>query len=75
MGKIIGLLLVVVGIWVGVEVYSNGVDGAFGGVLASRAGDRPAAEVDRRSTPRRAGDAVENAHAAADARREKLLGE
>ncbi len=34
MGKIVGLLFVVGLIWVGMEFYSKGTDGAFGGVFA-----------------------------------------
>ena len=35
MGKAIGLLLTVAGIWVGLEIYQNGIAGAFGGNLTS----------------------------------------
>jgi hypothetical protein len=34
MGKLIGLLLIVLGVWIGVEVYDKGVDHAFGGLFA-----------------------------------------
>lgn len=34
MGKAIGILLIVTAIWVGLEVYTEGVNGAFGGRLA-----------------------------------------
>ena len=70
MAKLIGLLLIVAGIWVGLEIYQNGVGGAFGGVLAGGAEVRPAP-----TAPQRAGAEVEHAHGEADARREKLLGE
>jgi hypothetical protein len=76
MGKFIGLLLSVVCIWVALEVYNEGLDNAFGGALAQLGdGDGSAAAHDGRSIPQRAGAAVENAHAVADARRNKLLGE
>ena len=34
MGKLIGIGLIVLGIWVGLEVYTEGTDRAFGGILA-----------------------------------------
>jgi hypothetical protein len=76
MGKFIGLLLSLVCIWVALEVYNEGLDNAFGGALAQlEDGEGAGAASDGRSIPQRAGDAVERAHAVADARRNKLLGE
>ena len=76
MAKIFGILLVVVGIWLGLEVYQNGIQGAFGGALASLDGsaDEQAAR-NPRSVPQRAGDAVERAHSEAEARLNRMLGE
>jgi hypothetical protein len=74
MGKFMGLLLTVGCIWAALEIYNEGVNGAFGGALAGFGNGEEAAAVDTRSTPERAGAAVGRAHAAADARREKLLG-
>ena len=74
MGRIISLLLAVVGIWVGVEVYTHGVDGAFDGALARFGGDETE-HVTPATAPQRAGRAVESAHAAADERRSRMLGE
>jgi len=34
MGKLIGLMLIVLGVWVGIEIYDKGVDQAFGGLFA-----------------------------------------
>ena len=34
MGKLFGLFLIVLGVWVGIEIYDKGMDGAFGGVFA-----------------------------------------
>ena len=34
MQKVIGIVLVVVGVWVGVTIYSEGIDKAFGGLFA-----------------------------------------
>ena len=73
MGKFMGLVLTMACIWAALEVYNEGVQGAFGGALARFGDGGDAAVVDTRSTPKRAGEAVGRAHAAADARREKLL--
>lgn len=35
MGRMIGIGLIVLGIWGAVEVYNKGVAGAFGGIFAS----------------------------------------
>ena len=34
MGKLFGLILIVVGVWVGMEIYTQGVNRAFGGLFA-----------------------------------------
>ena len=34
MAKAFGILLIVLGVWLGVEIFTNGMDGAFGGVFA-----------------------------------------
>lgn len=72
MGRVIGLLLVVVGIWVGIEVYTNGTQNALGGIFAS---ESEQAVRDPRSVPQRAGDAVERANALAEERLEHMLPE
>lgn len=74
MSRVLSLLLAVAALWVGLEVYNNGLDGAFGGRLAALTGDR-SSEAPRASAPQRAGAAVERAHAVASERREKLLTE
>jgi hypothetical protein len=73
MGRIIGLLLVLLGIWTTTEVYLHGTAGAFGGALASFGGGDAA--QDGRSVGLRASESVQRARSEADARREKLLGE
>jgi hypothetical protein len=76
MSKLIGLVLIVIGIWVGLEVYQNGTHGAFGGALAAL-GDGPGEDGvrDTRTAPQRAGDAARRARDEASARRERLLAE
>lgn len=73
MRRILGILLLVIGIWVGMEVYNEGVDGAFGGALAFLS-DGEEGEGNR-TVRMRVHDAVSSAHAEADARRERLLEE
>jgi hypothetical protein len=76
MPKIVGILLAVMAIWLGLEVYQNGIQGAFGGALARLDGSGDQQVVrDPRSLPQRAGDAVERAHAEAEARLNRLLGD
>lgn len=65
MGKAFAILLIVVGIWVGLEVYTEGVDGAFGGHLAfltPAASPSASPETARPWAGERAGDALHSAH-------------
>ena len=76
MGKMFGLVVLVTALWVGMEVYQEGVDGAFGGAFAALGdSDGEYAPRDGRSVPRRAGDKVQGAHDEAAARRARLMGE
>ncbi len=67
MGRILGLALVVLAIWVGAEVYTHGVGGAFGGLLSSL--EAPA----DRSTPDRAADAFQRAYNTSERRVDQQL--
>jgi len=75
MGKVVTGLIVVIGIWVGVEIAQNGPSRAFDGLFAGFVSDGETEIVDNRSTARRSGDAVERARDAATERRERMLGE
>ncbi len=75
MGKIFGILLMVVGLWVGMEIYQKGAQQALGGHLAFLGDSDDRENVDRRTTPQRAGDAALKAHQFADERRSRLLGD
>ncbi|MBW2244477.1 MAG: hypothetical protein JRH01_21035 [Deltaproteobacteria bacterium] len=76
MGKAFGLLFIAGLLWVGLEVYTEGTEHAFGGMFASMNTEPLNADSeDRLSTPKRAGLAVERAHEAANARLERQLGE
>ena len=74
MGKIFGILLIAIGIWVGVEVYTEGTQNAFGGALAFLGESSDGDEMrDQRTAPQRAGDAVRSAQREAEQRRNRLL--
>jgi hypothetical protein len=70
MSRLIGIILVVLAIWAGVEVYTKGIGGAFGGILGSTL-DAPAA----RSTPDRAADAFQRAYNKSQQRVDRALGD
>ena len=72
MGKAIGLLLAVVAIWITVEIYTSGADGAFGGRLSSLIGS---GDAPPESTAKRTGAAVERAHEEHEARYGELIPE
>ena len=74
MGRIFGILFLVLAVWTGAEVYSEGTQNAFGGSLAFLGESGDGEEIqDRRTTPQRAGDAVREAHRDAEQRREGML--
>jgi hypothetical protein len=68
MGRLIGFILMLLAIWTAAEIYTNGLDGAFGGVLGS-AFEAPA----DRSTPDRAQDAFQRAYNSSERRVEDVL--
>jgi len=69
MGRIFGILFIGLGIWVGLEIYLEGTQNAFGGVFATH----QAEPRDTRTTPQRAGDAVKSSQALEAERRERLM--
>jgi hypothetical protein len=73
MGRIFGILFIGLGIWVGLEIYLEGTQNAFGGILASHRVEGEAR--DTRTTPQRAGDAVKSSQALEAERRERLMPE
>lgn len=77
MSKVIGGLIVVAGIWVGVEFVTQGPSRAFDGAFASffSGTNSSVAATERRSTAQRAGDAARVARDEAEARRERMLAE
>ncbi|HKA14739.1 MAG TPA: hypothetical protein VKH41_06955 [Myxococcota bacterium] len=74
MGKVIGLLLAVVAIWITVEVYTQGLDNVFGGRLAAVPGNGDGG-APRGTTTQRVKAAVGRAQQEHDERYDKLLPE
>ena len=60
MGKAFAILLIVLGIWMGLEIYTKGSDQAFGGALAWLSGDQTMSEGTEpgRTPAQRIGDRV-----------------
>lgn len=75
MGKIFGMLLIVAGIWVGLEVFQKGPGGAFDGAFASVLGAEPQAADEPATTQDRAGSSVDRAHRDTEQRWDRMLGE
>lgn len=75
MGKLFGIVIVVVGLWAGVEIMNEGTANAFGGLFGRLGMAEQPAPGEAKRTPERIGAKVGRDHAEADARRERLLAE
>lgn len=75
MGKAFAIVLMAIAVWVAVTVYSEGTDRAFGGLFASSQGSSTVDATETRSTPERAGDAVQRAYDESQDRFDRALGE
>jgi hypothetical protein len=76
MAKVFGILLILLGIWAGSEIYTKGAANAFGGALVALGFEEEDPEpAESQSLGQRAGSTVQRAHDEADARRNRLLGE
>ena len=62
-----------VGVLIGMQIYLKGTEHALGGAFASFGSDGTRDPNDRRTTPQRAGDAVENARRVASEKLSRLL--
>ena len=51
MGKAFGIVLIVVGLWVGLEIYTEGTQRAFGGLFTRLGLEQPAAEPESARAP------------------------
>ncbi len=58
MEKWIGILLIVVGVWVGAELFSKGTEHAFGGIFSSEKQDEDAVPSEPRTMRERVNDRV-----------------
>ncbi len=76
MGKVFGILVIVLAIWAGLEVYTEGTRHAFGGAFAFLAAEPEAsAQEEPGSGARRVGDAVQRSHGEHAERFERALGD
>ncbi len=74
MGKAFGILMMVVGVFVALQIYLVGTENALGGALAFLGdSEKEEAASDRRTTPQRAGDAVERANRQGEDRLNRML--
>lgn len=75
MGKILVIAMIVVAIWIGATVVTEGADQAFGGLFAGKLGSSTPEATDTRSTPQRAGDAFDRAYRESEDRVDRALRE
>ncbi len=69
-----GILFLVLVIWLGLEIFTNGTQGAFGGAIAGLFGE--SAERESAAPPiDRIRNAVEDAHRVHEARTQRLAGD
>jgi len=70
MGKVLVILMLVLGVWIGLEVFTKGTDEAFGGLFASgdAAASREASGVPQASPAQRIGARVQKSMNAGAAR-------
>jgi hypothetical protein len=74
MAKLLKIVLIVLCVWTAVEVYTEGVNGAFGGLFTGFDGSVLEAPANR-STPDRAADAFQRAYNKSETRVDALLEE
>jgi hypothetical protein len=70
MGRIFGILFIVLAVWTGVEVYTEGFGGAFGGLVARLGWAEPESPP---PVPERAARAFEDAYRASEERVRRQL--
>jgi hypothetical protein len=75
MGKLFGILFIVTLVWVGLEVFTEGVGGAFGGLFTRIPGVEASEPAASRSTMERARGSVERSYEESEQRYDRLLGE
>ncbi len=72
MARIFGILCVVVGLWIGIEIFREGTQHAFGGAFATH---EPPVGHPERTLPKRVGQSVRDSLAVETERRERTLPE
>ncbi len=72
MGNVLKIAAIALMVWVGFELHTNGVNGAFGGIFASAESSEP---EDTGTISQMAGNSASRAHQQADDRRQRMLGE
>jgi hypothetical protein len=75
MGKLFAIVLMVIAIWVGITVFTEGSDRAFGGLFAGSTGSSTLEATEARSTRERARDALQSAYEESEDRVDRALGE
>lgn len=75
MAKLLAIVLMVVAIWVGLTVFTEGTDRAFGGLFAGSSDSSTLEATEVRSTPERAGDALQRAYDVSEDRVDRAVGE
>jgi len=75
MAKVFGILLIVVGIWLGIEVMNHGMGGAFGGLFAKLGVAEAPAPEQAATVGQRAGGAFDRAYRESEDRLTRQLGE
>lgn len=73
MGKAFGILMIVLGIYVGMELYTEGMKNAFGGILVRMGLEEPPAEGEPAKRPTEAVRDRVLEHRQADAERKQRL--
>ena len=75
MAKLLAIVLMVIAIWVGVTVFTEGSDRAFGGLFAGSSDSSTLEATEARSTRERAGDALQRAYDESEDRVDRAMRE
>ena len=73
MGKAFAILLVVLGVWLGLEIFNNGTEGAFGGIFAT--GGESASSASAEPPAQRIRNRVQKSMKASEARTTSGIGD
>jgi len=73
MGKLFAIALILAAIWIGLTVYTQGADQAFGGLFAGSSDSSTLGVPATPSAPHRAGDAFQRAYDESEDRVDRAL--